>query len=110
MTEFASPESEPAGTAGARRRGRVGERNRRRILTAAEKVFARRGFSGARLDEIAAESSLPKANLLYYFNNKATLYRAVVTGILDVWLSALGEIAVDDDPAEALSGYVRRKM
>src|SRR3546814_8283748 len=41
---------------------------------------------------------------------KETLYRAVVTGILDVWLSALGEIAVDDDPAEALSGYVRRKM
>src|SRR3546814_10166841 len=55
-------ESEPAGTAVARRRGRVGERNRRRILSAAEKVFARRGFRGARLDEIAVESSLPKAN------------------------------------------------
>ena len=94
----------------ARRRGRVGERNRRQILTAAERVFARRGFRGARLDEIAAESGLPKANLLYYFKTKEALYESVIGDILDLWLAALGEISVDDDPAEALTGYIERKM
>ncbi len=94
----------------SRRRGRVGERNRRQILEAAERVFAGRGFRGARLDEIALESGLPKANLLYYFNTKEALYAAVIGDILDLWLSALGEISVHDDPSEALTGYVERKM
>ena len=53
-----------------RRRGRVGERNRRQILAAAERVFARRGYPGARLDEIALEENLPKATRLYYFKSK----------------------------------------
>lgn len=94
----------------SRRRGRVGERNRRRILGAAEKVFARAGYQGATLDEIARESALPKANLLYYFKSKEALYHAVITDILEVWLAALGEVSVDDDPAEALTGYIERKM
>lgn len=93
-----------------RRRGRIGERNRREILSAAERVFARRGYRGARLDEIAEEVALPKANLLYYFKTKEALYQAVIADILDVWLGALGEIKVDDDPAEALTGYIERKM
>ena len=93
-----------------RRRGRVGERNRRQILAAAERVFARRGYPGARLDEIALESNLPKANLLYYFKSKEALYESVIGDILDLWLSALGEITVDDDPCEALTGYIERKM
>lgn len=110
MSTTLPPNSEPAEAPTSRRRGRVGERNRGRILAAAERVFAQRGFRGARLDEIAGEAKLPKANLLYYFCNKETLYRAVVTDILEVWLSALGEISVDDDPAEALAGYIERKM
>lgn len=97
---------DPAG----RRRGRVGQRNRRQILSAAERVFARRGYGGARLDEIAAEAGLPKANLLYYFKSKEALYEAVIADILEVWLGALGEITVNDDPAEALTGYIQRKM
>lgn len=110
MDDALPPNSSPTDLSTARRRGRVGERNRRRILGAAERVFARRGFRGARLDEIAAESRLPKANLLYYFKSKESLYRAVVTDILEVWLSALGEISVDDHPADALAGYIERKM
>lgn len=110
MTELLPPDAGDKPASSSRRRGRVGERNRRRILTAAERVFARRGYQGATLDEIAKESKLPKANLLYYFKSKEALYRAVITDILEVWLAALGEISVDDDPAEALTGYIERKM
>ncbi|WP_189988128.1 TetR/AcrR family transcriptional regulator [Thalassobaculum fulvum] len=110
MTDIASSDAGAKPASSSRRRGRVGERNRRRILTAAEKVFARTGYQGATLDEIARESMLPKANLLYYFKSKEALYHAVITDILEAWLAALGEISVDDDPAEALTGYIERKM
>jgi TetR/AcrR family transcriptional regulator len=110
MTDIASSDAGAKPASSYRRRGRVGERNRRRILTAAEKVFARTGYQGATLDEIARESMLPKANLLYYFKSKEALYHAVITDILEAWLAALGEISVDDDPAEALTGYIERKM
>ncbi|MEQ9136517.1 MAG: TetR/AcrR family transcriptional regulator [Thalassobaculum sp.] len=110
MTEVSSSDAGVMPASSSRRRGRIGERNRRRILTAAERVFARRGYQGATLDEIAKESMLPKANLLYYFKSKQALYHAVVSDILEAWLAALGEISVDDDPADALTGYVERKM
>lgn len=90
--------------------GGVGQRNRQRILAAAERVFARQGFRGARLAEIAEAAGVPKSNLLYYFRTKETLYRALIADILDTWLCALGEISADDDPAEALALYIRRKM
>jgi len=109
MTEIPMPET-TARRAPPRRGGRVAARNREQILAAAERVFARRGFRGARLDEIAIEADLPKANLLYYFKTKEALYRAVITDILSVWNTALGEIRVDDDPVEALTAYVARKM
>lgn len=110
MTDLLSSDAGAKPASSSRRRGRVGERNRRRILTAAERVFARTGYQGATLDEIARESILPKANLLYYFKSKEALYHAVITDILEAWLGALGEISVDDDPAEALTGYIERKM
>jgi TetR/AcrR family transcriptional regulator len=81
------------------------------ILAAAERVFARRGFHGARMAEIAAEAGLPKANLHYYCGTKEQLYRVVLESILTQWLDTAGEwIVPQRHPAEALSGYVRAKM
>lgn len=110
MSEITALELPTKPDPAAPRRGRVGQRNRCHILTAAERVFARRGYGGARLDEIAEEAGLPKANLLYYFKSKEALYEAVIADILEVWLGALGEITVNDDPADALTGYIQRKM
>ncbi len=81
------------------------------ILAAAERVFSRAGFHGARMAEIAAEAGLPKANLHYYFGTKERLYRAVLEDILRQWLAAAAVWFVPErDPAEALSGYVRAKL
>ena len=80
------------------------------ILKAAEIVFARKGFNGSRLTEIAAAAGLPKANLLYYFRSKEGLYRAVCSDILETWLHALGDISADDKPDEALQSYIKAKM
>ncbi|XDZ65214.1 TetR family transcriptional regulator C-terminal domain-containing protein [Alphaproteobacteria bacterium LSUCC0684] len=83
---------------------------RARILKAAETVFARQGFSGARLMEIAAEAGLPKANLLYYFRSKEEIYRSVCQDILETWLGALGDISAKDKPEDALRKYIEAKM
>jgi TetR/AcrR family transcriptional regulator len=90
--------------------GRIRRRNRALILKAAEEVFAAKGFDGATTAEIAARAGLPKANLHYYFATKEAVYRAVIADTLHLWLSLFDHIAPDDDPAEALGGYIRRKM
>ena len=50
----------------------------RRILTAAEGIFAERGLAGARTDEIAAAARANKAMLYYYYGDKQRLHRAVL--------------------------------
>ncbi len=49
----------------------------RRILAAAESVFAEHGLAGARTDEIARAARVNKAMLYYYFESKEHLHRAV---------------------------------
>jgi TetR/AcrR family transcriptional regulator len=80
------------------------------ILAAAEAVFARAGFSGATMAEIAELAGLPKANLHYYFRTKAALYRAVLDHTLSLWLAQTDGIRNDAEPAEALGNYIRAKM
>ena len=90
--------------------GLIPQRNRALILAAAERVFAEKGFDGATTAGIAAAAGLPKANLHYYFATKEAVYRAVIDGIVRLWLSAFDHIAPEDDPAQALASYIRRKM
>jgi AcrR family transcriptional regulator len=52
--------------------------SRKRILAAAEQVFADDGLAGARTDAIAAEAGVNKALLYYYFRSKESLYEAVI--------------------------------
>lgn len=48
------------------------------ILGAAERVFAKSGLAGARIDAIAAAAGVNKALLYYYFKSKEDLYETVV--------------------------------
>ncbi|GLQ06991.1 TetR/AcrR family transcriptional regulator [Sneathiella chinensis] len=90
--------------------GRIRQENEKRIMKAAEKVFAQNGFRGATTASIAEEAGLPKANIHYYFGTKAKLYRAVVDDIVALWLSSFREITANDDPASTLADYIRAKM
>jgi len=90
--------------------GGVGERQRERIIRAATGVFSRKGYDGARVEEIARKADLPKGNVLYYFKTKKDLYRVVIEQVLGLWLEALGDIAVDGNPEEAIRQYVSRKL
>lgn len=47
------------------------------ILNAAREIFIRKGFDGARMQEIATEAGINKALLHYYFRSKDKLFEAV---------------------------------
>jgi AcrR family transcriptional regulator len=52
---------------------------KRRILAAAERLFARDGFDGVSLREIASEAHAHLALIHYHFGSKMDLYRAIWT-------------------------------
>lgn len=97
-------------TAETEPKGRIRRGNERKILKAAEKIFAKTGFAGATMADIAVEARLPKANLHYYFGTKEDLYRAVLDDILEQWLSPVEGINADADPARSVAAYVAAKM
>lgn len=80
------------------------------ILKAAETVFADYGYKGATTGMIAELAGIPKANLHYYFPTKEALYRRVVEHIFNIWLDAANSFDESDDPVEALSAYISKKM
>jgi AcrR family transcriptional regulator len=59
--------------------------NRARILQAARKVFAQRGYHGATIAQIADEAGLSNGAVYYNFTNKEDLFLA----LLDQWRAEL---------------------
>ncbi|MDE1164773.1 MAG: TetR/AcrR family transcriptional regulator [Pseudomonas sp.] len=88
----------------------IRRRNVEKILLAAEKVFAEKGFSGTAMADIAEEVQLPRSNLHYYFSTKTELYQAVLLDLLDVWKQDALCFEMFDDPRVVLSSYIRAKM
>jgi TetR/AcrR family transcriptional regulator len=90
--------------------GSLGDRNHRKVLAAAAKAFSRKGYSGARVDEIAQLAGMSKPNMLYYFKTKHDLYRAVMEDVLSLWLNSIGDFCKESEPAEVMAQYVAKKM
>lgn len=80
---------------------------RLRILEAAKKEFATRGFAGARVDRIAAEAGANKRMLYYHVGKKDTLYLAVLE---DAYAQIRAEERTLDlehlDPPEAIESLI----
>lgn len=58
-------------------RVRDGHATRKRILLAAEKLFAEHGFDGVSMRSLAAAGDAQLASLHYHFGSKLDLYRAI---------------------------------
>jgi AcrR family transcriptional regulator len=56
----------------------VSEFRRTAIIDAARSVFARKGFAGSIIDEIANEAGIAKGTVYLYFRSKKQIYRAVL--------------------------------
>ncbi len=88
----------------------VRELNQKKIMEAAEFVFAQYGFKGATTDKISKQAELPKANIHYYYKTKENLYREVLESILNEWMDAAKAFDDFDEPRAALTKYVESKM
>ena len=97
--------------------------SRDKILDVAEVLFARRGFEGVGMREVAEAAGLGKSSLFHHFRSKAQLYLAVLERLLaqlderlrvaiagggaplerlDRWLDALVDALAEREPAARL--------
>jgi AcrR family transcriptional regulator len=76
-------------------RQRDAVRTKREILEVATREFAERGYAGARVDEIAAQTRTTKRMIYYYFGGKEQLYVAVLEAAYSRIRSAEREAEVD---------------
>jgi AcrR family transcriptional regulator len=82
------------------------EESRAAILQAAAREFAEHGIAGARTDSIAREAHVNKALLYYYFQDKETLYGAVLDDAFSGLKAAVFRV-LDSDlaPREKILAY-----
>src|SRR5262245_60612914 len=81
--------------------------SRDKILDCAEQLFARRGFAGIGLAEVAEQVGLSKSSLFHHFTSKAQLYAAVMARILDrIESTLMRSLALGGSPAERLERWL----
>ncbi|HUT64530.1 MAG TPA: TetR/AcrR family transcriptional regulator [Spirochaetota bacterium] len=59
------------------------EQKRNTIMQAALKVFSRKGYSPAALEEVAREASIAKGTLYLYFRDKADLFSSTILFVIN---------------------------
>jgi AcrR family transcriptional regulator len=85
--------------------------SRDRILDAAEDLFARRGFAGIGMREVADTAGLGKSSLFHHFKSKAELYAAVVGRILDLFdRRTTAALAAGGDPRARFDRWIDALM
>lgn len=80
---------------------------RERILDAAGKVFAERGFRAATVRQISQLASANVALLHYYFKDKAGLYQAVVEDLFELGFRVFpADVAVGSSAEERMEAFI----
>lgn len=89
----------------------LSEFRRAGILKAARKVFARHGFEGATMDEVAEACSIAKGTLYLYFKSKRQIYMGVFREDLQL-LREASRRAIDEakTPSEKICAFVTCRL
>ena len=74
------------------------------ILAAALKIFSKKGFAAAKLDEVAIEAGVSKGTLYLYFESKEALLKAVVMEFV------VPHIAKAEEHADHYEGSIKELM
>src|SRR5206468_1093793 len=87
-------------------------RTRERILVAAVGVFARRGFHGARVADIAEEAGIAYGLVYHHFRNKDEILAALFAERWSRYMRWLDEVAASPAPfaEKLLTGYVMGRL
>ena len=78
------------------RKERERERRRQQIIVAAKRVFSKKGFTRATMEDIAHEAELSPGTLYLYFKNKDELYASLSLRILHYLLIRLEHLNSDN--------------
>ncbi len=89
---------------------RIRQKNQELIIEVACHLFAEQGYAATKMADIAKQADIPKPNVYYYFSTKDNLYRAVLNTVIQPLLEASRPIELLDDPAEALTEYIKTKL
>jgi AcrR family transcriptional regulator len=110
----AAVEKRSRGRAGRRPKARGVDRDTRAaIVSAARHVFARHGFDGTSMRQIAEKARVNQAMIYYYFKDKVDVYRSVLSDsfaeLRKIWDN---EVFVSDAPTTAklrayIEGFIR---
>ena len=89
---------------------RDAERTREAILVAAETQFARKGFEGASLHQIAEAARVARSTPVYFFGCKEALYDAVLARTIargeEAMRLAYARADEHDSPEDAVESYI----
>lgn len=79
-----------------------GDASRRRLLDVAAEIAGERGYAGTSISEVSRRSGLPNSSIYWHFDNKNSLFAAVIEDSYERWRADLDRrIATtprDDDP------------
>ena len=85
----------------------MADTTRQQFLQTARQLFARKGFYGTSLANIADELGLTKQALLHHFGSKEKLYAEILEGISERMLAAVAAArAAHRNPADQLEALV----
>ena len=102
---------EAGNAAGLTRKERERLAHRQDILEAAERVFARNGFHGATVEQIAQEAEFAVGTIYNFFRGKEELYEEVLAGLAEEFMGAFREQVVSqDDPVAAIGAIIELRL
>jgi AcrR family transcriptional regulator len=78
------------------------DKRREAILAAAARLYARRGFAGASVADLAKACSTSKSLIYHYFPSKDDILYAAMAAHLDALVAAAGEATRDGTPEQKL--------
>lgn len=78
-----------------------------KIISVAEKEFAKKGFAGTRMDEIAETAKVNKATIYYQIGNKEVLYSKVLHSLADPIIEELEKrVSAETTPEKKMRVYI----
>ena len=87
------------------------EKKRKKIIKAALKIFSKKGYSPAAIDEVAHEAGIAKGTIYLYFKDKEDLFYSTIMSVIDDLASILREQLTEDmSPLEILENLARTQL
>ncbi len=106
MTAFA-PDGQTGTAEAPNRRSQLKSDRRLQLLSAAERLFAERGFLAVRLEDIGAAAGVSGPAIYRHFPNKESMLVELLVGISARLLAGARDVtARSSDPAAALDGLI----